>query len=81
MYKVLIVDDEGMIREGIKSIVDWHYYGFEIVDECEDGLSGQAVLLDKSPDLVLADIRMPGQSGIEMLTGARSKGYKGKALY
>jgi len=80
MYKVVIIDDEAMIREGIRTIIDWDYYGFEIIAEAEDGYIGEEVISEYHPDLVLVDIRMPGQSGIELLKSIREKGYIGKAI-
>lgn len=80
MLKVLIVDDEPLVREGLKWIVDWEAYGFTIVDEGCDGQDGLTKILAVQPDLVLADIKMPLLSGLEMLEAARKGGYAGEAI-
>lgn len=80
MYRVLIVDDEEYIRVGIRSIIDWEAYGFRVIDEAKDGLEGRDKALELLPDLILADIRMPGLSGIELIEVLRKEGYKGKVI-
>lgn len=80
MYSVVIIDDEMMIREGIKTIIDWSSYGFTIDGEASDSVSGIELVLKLKPKLILADIRMPGQSGIEMVRSLREKGYKGEVI-
>lgn len=37
MYKILIVDDESIVRDGIKNNINWGEHGFEFVGSCEDG--------------------------------------------
>ncbi|MDR0643412.1 MAG: response regulator [Treponema sp.] len=67
MLKVLIVDDEPIIRAGIRRVIDWEKYGYEICGEAEDGIGAvQAVRLLR-PDLTLLDIRLPGMSGIDVM--------------
>lgn len=80
MYKVIIIDDESLIREGLRSIVNWDTNGFEVVGEADDGISGAALVLEENPDLILVDIRMPGQTGLELINEVRSKGYVGKVI-
>lgn len=80
MYKVMIVDDEIIIRNGLSLVVDWSDYGFEIIGEAANGIEGLDMIMDKNPDLILVDIRMPGLDGIEMLSEIRKLGYNGKAI-
>ena len=80
MYRVVLIDDEFMIRGGLRTVIDWEDYGFCIVGEGQDGLSGEAVVLELMPDLILVDIRMPGQDGIELLRSLRAQNYKGRAI-
>ncbi|GBG06956.1 DNA-binding response regulator [Paenibacillus agaridevorans] len=77
MYKVLIVDDEAMIREDLKDFVQWEAAGFT---EVRLAASGQTALLAASEtkfDLVLADINMPRMNGLVMIRSLRESGYKG----
>lgn len=80
MYKVLLIDDEMMIRQGLRTIVDWDYYGFYVVGEAADGLEGKQKVLEIKPDLILVDIRMPGLDGIELIKQLRHLGYQGKVI-
>ncbi len=67
MYQVVLVDDESVIRQGLKKIIDWNILGFEIIDEAENGLVAFDKITDLKPDLVLLDIKMPGYDGITLL--------------
>ncbi|MBZ4645969.1 MAG: two-component system, response regulator YesN [Petroclostridium sp.] len=67
MHKIMIVDDESLVRIGIKSCINWEENGFEVVGEASNG--GEAVeLFEKlKPDIILTDIKMPLLNGIEMI--------------
>jgi DNA-binding NarL/FixJ family response regulator len=62
--KVLVVDDQSLIREGIASLLALQP-GIEVVATAEDGPAAEALAAEKSPDVILMDIKMPGQDGIE----------------
>jgi two-component system, response regulator YesN len=66
MYKLLIVDDEETIREGLSKIVNWKSLGYEIVQAVEDGQDAVGYM-EKSPvDIILTDIKMTFMSGLEL---------------
>lgn len=67
MYSVLIVDDEPWVVYGIKMLINWEDLGFTVVGEAYNGLEALEMIVDKKPDIVITDIRMPGLSGIELL--------------
>lgn len=67
MYKVILIDDEPLIRQGLKAYLVWEDYGFTIIGEAEDGTRGLDICRQLQPDLVITDIRMPGISGIELI--------------
>lgn len=67
MLKVVIVDDEPSVLEGLRLFVDWNKEGCEIAGEASDGLSAFAVIREIQPDLVICDIRMPGLTGLELI--------------
>lgn len=77
MYRVLIVDDESIVRMGIRDLIEWEDEGFEVCGEGKDGRDGLAKVLALQPDLVLVDIKMPGLSGIDLIREAREQGYQG----
>jgi len=64
MYKLLIVDDELMIREGLKDCIPWDSYNIEVVGTAGDGETGLALAQSTLPDIVLTDVRMPFMDGI-----------------
>ena len=73
MYRVLIVDDESIVRMGIRDLIEWEDEGFEVCGEGKDGRDGLAKVLALQPDLVLVDIKMPGLSGIDLSREAREQ--------
>ncbi len=77
MYKVMIIDDETMIRWGIHDLLDWEEEGFTFCEDGKDGKDGLKKLLANCPDLALVDIKMPGMSGIDLIHAAREAGYEG----
>lgn len=67
MYKLVIIDDEKIIRETISTIIDWKSLDIEIVGVCKDGIDAYDCILDECPDIVMTDIRMPGLSGLDLI--------------
>ncbi len=67
MLKLLLVDDEEIIRNTIASSVDWESYGISLIGTCPDGVEAYHTILDEIPDIVMTDIRMPGISGLELV--------------
>lgn len=80
MQKVLIIDDEPIIREGLKNVIIWADYGYEICDVGIDGRDGLNKIRSYQPDLVLLDIRMPGLSGIDLVKQVRKESNQVKII-
>lgn len=80
MFKVLLVDDEPNVRQGIKMMIPWEELGCEVIGEADDGDDGLSKIMIMQPDIVIADIKMPGKTGIEMTEAAKALGFKGKVL-
>ena len=53
MLKLIIADDERIIRESISRIIDWSSLGIELIGVCQDGAEAYDMILDESPDIVL----------------------------
>ena len=71
---VLIADDERVVLEGLKYIIDWRRLGFTICDTASNGADALEKILSLKPDLCLLDIRMPKMNGIEVVQAAAEEG-------
>lgn len=71
MYNLLVVDDESIIRRGIRELVDFESLGIGGCFEAEDGEKALAVMKEHPIDLILADINMPVMSGLEFCRRAK----------
>ena len=67
MLKVMLVDDEPYILQGLQVLIDWESGGFEIARLCSNGKEALKYLKENDVDLVISDIRMPEMSGLELL--------------
>ena len=66
MYKVFLVEDEIVIREGIKNNVRWEEEGFKIVGDESDGELAYPMIIREQPDILITDIKMPFMDGLEL---------------
>jgi len=66
MYKVFLVEDEIIIREGIKKKIDWEGNGYEFCGEASDGELAYPMICKLRPDIVITDIKMPFMDGLEL---------------
>lgn len=67
MYKVLIIDDESIIRKGIKNIINWKQLDCEVCADASDGMEGIELIKRYLPEIIITDIRMPGLDGLSMI--------------
>ncbi|MBI9102456.1 MAG: response regulator [Spirochaetales bacterium] len=65
--KVLVVEDEELVRNEIVLTTPWARFSCEVIASADNGLVGENLIRTLQPDIVITDIRMPGQDGIEML--------------
>lgn len=77
LLDVLIVDDESIVREGLKYVIDWSSLGFCICDDAATGEEAIEKIKKYNPNLVLLDIRMPNMDGTELIEKVRNFGYTG----
>ncbi len=73
MFKVLIIDDEPIIRKGLRNVINWRNFECEVCGEAEDGLEGSALIESCLPDIIITDIRMPEVDGLTMLRDMKEK--------
>lgn len=73
MYRVVLVDDEAIILEGLRRVVKWDDYGCQVVGTAHDAISGRRLVQETQPHILFTDIRMPGDDGLTMLAGLRSE--------
>ena len=71
--RVLLVDDEIMIREGFKRLFDWEAHDCEVVGEAADGMEALAQIDALRPDIVIMDINIPIMSGLKVIQVSRIK--------
>ncbi len=71
MYKLLIVDDEPLIRKGISKLIDYEELAVGSIFEAADGISALKIVKRENPDIILTDINMPGMDGLEFARKAR----------
>ena len=67
MYKVLVVEDEDIIRKGLIFMVDWLKVNCIVAGEAADGEEGLEKIKEINPDIVITDVKMPFKNGLKML--------------
>ena len=66
MYRILIADDEILMRKGLCTLIDWQKFDCQIVGTAENGLQAKQAVIDLQPDILIADIKMPVLDGLEL---------------
>ena len=74
MFKVLVVEDEQMIRKGIILTVNWESLDCIVAGEATNGVEGLEAVKNLTPDIIICDIKMPKMDGLEMLKQLRQMG-------
>lgn len=67
---VILVDDELLMRIGLKSMINWEEYGFQVVGEAANGKEALDIARRHPPDLIITDIKMPVMDGLELIREA-----------
>ncbi|USF25986.1 putative response regulatory protein [Firmicutes bacterium ASF500] len=73
MYKVVLIDDEAIITEGLQKVVDWEAHGCQVAALAQDAASGAQAIRRHRPDILFTDIKMPGEDGLTMLAGLKGE--------
>ena len=71
--KVMVVDDEPIIRLGLRTLIDWENSGFTLVGEAADGEEALLFMSEQQVDLLVTDIRMPRMDGLDLIREARRR--------
>lgn len=71
MYKLLLVDDEEDVREGVSQEIDWQTLGFEVIAKAENGKEALEWVERCRPDVVVTDIKMPFMDGLQLAESIR----------
>ncbi|SDE25951.1 Two-component response regulator, YesN/AraC family, consists of REC and AraC-type DNA-binding domains [Paenibacillus sp. UNCCL117] len=81
MYKVIIVEDEMLVRLGLKGSVQWDRFGMQVVADFSDGSAALQYCYDEGfPDVVITDIRMPRMDGVELIASIREQNKKTRII-
>ena len=75
MHKLLIADDEKLIREAIVELIDWEALDIQITASCKNGMETLDAIMDTAPDIVMTDIRMPGLDGLDLIEKLQKPGF------
>ena len=71
MLKVIIVDDEQFIAQGLQALIDWNAAGYEVAAVLSDGQEALEYIKKLPVDLVITDVMMPKMTGLELLETVR----------
>ncbi len=80
MYRLLIVDDEYLVRLGLKETIDWSSLGVELVGEASNGHQGFQMAMELQPDVIISDVKMPLVSGTELAKKLNEAHFEGKII-
>ena len=73
MKRVLVVDDEFLVRLGLRTTMDWEAHGYRIVGEASNGKEALEMFDVADPDILLTDIKMPVMDGFKLIEEARKR--------
>lgn len=73
MLKVVLVDDEQIILNGLQKVIAWDRFGCEVAGTASDGKSGLELVRRLKPNLLFTDIRMPNMDGLTMIAALKSE--------
>lgn len=73
MYKVVIIDDEPIIVEGLSKTIDWNKWDCKVVGSAFDGDEGLELIRREKPDILISDISMPNLDGLKMIAALKGE--------
>ncbi|MCF7924553.1 MAG: response regulator [Candidatus Izimaplasma sp.] len=66
MIKMIVIDDEALVRKGIRETINWEKYNIKIIGEANNGQKGYQLIKETNPDIVISDIKMPVMDGVQL---------------
>ncbi|WP_090572676.1 response regulator [Paenibacillus sp. OV219] len=81
MIKLMVIDDEHWIREGLKQTIDWESYGVHFMCDAEDGIEALKLIEENPPDIIISDIRMPTMDGMELFNELKNREIDVKVIF
>ena len=78
--KILIVEDEVLVRCGLRSMVNWEKLGLDVIGDASNGKEALEIYEKEKPDIVMTDIKMPVMDGLELIRTLKEKNYPGEIL-
>ena len=81
MWKILIIDDDFQVLEGMKKSIPWESIDAVLVGEASDGMEGLERVRETQPDIVITDIYMPVMNGLEMIERLREENLSRRVDY
>lgn len=67
MYHVIVIEDEELLRKGLILTTDWASLSLRVIGEADNGIDGELLARKLRPDIIIADVAMPGIDGLEMI--------------
>lgn len=80
MFRVLIVEDEMLVRLGLKNSIEWSKFDMAVIADAADGQTAWEIYQKEKPDLIITDLKMPVMGGMELITKIRENDKKTKII-
>lgn len=81
MFKVVVIEDESIVRRGIVQSINWDSVDCMVMGEAENGVRGIELIRRVQPDIVISDISMPGLNGIDMIEALKREDINPKVIF
>ena len=80
MLKLIVVDDEAIIRDALSDMIDYRSLGYTLFGSARNGMEALDLIMDEDPDVVITDIRMPVLDGLSLIEQAEKKGARAQFI-
>lgn len=80
MYRILIIDDEPIVKIALRSILPWEEHGFSICGTASNGQEALSLIEKQQPDIIITDLKMPQMDGLELIRILKEQKYPSEIL-